>query len=203
LYGATTTTTATATATRTPSSPRTLEQIGIKGNIAVSFKQGNVTKMTMALPSQPLRDVASQAGQFIKYGCGKGECGTCECLIGGKWQRPCVTTVQQALSVASDQDSSDANQQLLVIVKEVKAVVVSSGKFFSVRSFLLGFWNNFLGMIGFVLSRRAAKKNWQERQDYEKLIAQKILEKKQQRLAAAAAASKGSGSQQQRPGFQA
>ena len=53
---------------------------GIKGNINVVFKQGNETRSTLAMAGQPLRDVATQAGQFIKYGCGKGECGTCEAL---------------------------------------------------------------------------------------------------------------------------
>jgi len=53
---------------------------GIKGNINVVFKQGNETRTTLAMAGQPLRDVATQAGQFIKYGCGKGECGTCEAL---------------------------------------------------------------------------------------------------------------------------
>jgi len=56
------------------------DRVGIKGDIPVVFKQGNSTKMTMATRGQPLRDVATQAGQFIKYGCGKGECGTCEAL---------------------------------------------------------------------------------------------------------------------------
>jgi ferredoxin len=177
------------------------DKIGIKGNILVSFKQGDETKTTMALPHQPLRDVATQAGQFIKYGCGKGECGTCECLIGGKWQRPCSTTVQQAMVATDTVISNDPNNPttLLVQVKDVKAKVVSSGKFYSIRSFLLGFWNNFLGMIGFVRSSKAAKNNWQERMDYEKLVAQKALEKKRQRAAALKAAS----NDQQRPGFPA
>ena len=33
-------------------------------------------------------------------------------------------------------------------------------------------------MVGFVKYRRAAKKNWNERQEYEDLIKQKTLEKK-------------------------
>lgn len=57
-----------------------LEAKGIKGTINVRFQQGNATKLYLARPGQPLRDVALQAGQFIKYGCGKGECGTCEAL---------------------------------------------------------------------------------------------------------------------------
>jgi hypothetical protein len=57
-----------------------LSDKGIQGTVAVVFKQGNATKTTLAQPGELLRNVASQAGQFIKYGCGKGECGTCECL---------------------------------------------------------------------------------------------------------------------------
>ena len=60
--------------------PLDLEAKGIKGTIHVRFQQGNATKLYLARPGQPLRDVALQAGQFIKYGCGKGECGTCEAL---------------------------------------------------------------------------------------------------------------------------
>jgi hypothetical protein len=60
--------------------PVDLSKVGIKGNVLVVFKQGNATKANMAMAGQPLRDVATQAGQFIKYGCGKGECGTCEAL---------------------------------------------------------------------------------------------------------------------------
>ena len=36
---------------------------------------------TMAFAGQPLKEVAAQAGQYIKYQCGKGECGTCEVCV--------------------------------------------------------------------------------------------------------------------------
>ena len=127
----------------------------------------------MALAGQPLRDVATQAGQFIKYGCGKGECGTCECLVNGQWIRPCCASVPP---VAAD-------QSYVVTVKETKAKVVSSGKFYSAKSFALGFWNNLLGMVGFVKARRKARENWKERQEYEELIRVKTLEKKMARAA--------------------
>jgi len=148
--------------------PRDLAQIGLKGNINVLFKQGNETKTTMALEGQLLRDVASQAGQFIKYGCGKGECGTCECLVDGKWVRPCVTKVPAV----------PQGQEYAIIVKEVKSKAKSSGKFYSIRSFFMGFWNNLLGMIGFVKYRSFAKRNRNERKEYEDLIRQRTLEKK-------------------------
>jgi hypothetical protein len=146
--------------------------VGIKGDIPVIFRQGNATRTTLAMRGQPLRDVASQAGQFIKYGCGKGECGTCEALVQGKWVRPCTALVP------ADASSSE---EFVIVVKEGKSKSASSGKFFSVRSFFMGFWNNLLGMVGFVKSRRDAKRSWNERKEYEELIKLKALEKKRAR----------------------
>ena len=142
---------------------------GLIGSVSVVFKQGNVTKTTMAIVGQPLSDVASQAGQFIKYGCGKGECGTCEALCNGKWIRPCINTVPADLAPGED---------LVIQVKDIKSKTTSSGKFYSARSFFMGFYNNLLGMVGFVKTRKLAKKNWDDRQEYEELIRQKTLEKK-------------------------
>ena len=152
--------------------PTDLKEVGLIGTIPVVFKQGNQTKTTMALAGQPLRDVASQAGQFIQYGCGKGECGTCETLCDGKWIRPCSVNVPADLA---------PGQELVLICKEVKAKAASSGKFYSIRSFLFGFWNNILGMFGMLKFRRAAKKNWQERQEYEDSIKKRTEEKKRLR----------------------
>mmetsp|Transcript_18403 Transcript_18403/g.25522 ORF Transcript_18403/g.25522 Transcript_18403/m.25522 type:complete len:222 (+) Transcript_18403:116-781(+) len=149
---------------------------GLKGDVQVVFKTGNETIRTMALVGQPVSDVAAQAGQFIKYGCGKGECGTCESLCNGKWIRPCVQTIPGDLA---------DGEEYLIVVKETKARAKSSGKFYSFRSFIMGFYNNLIGMVGFVKTRKAAKKNWSERQEYEDLIAQKVAEKKAARDAAA------------------
>jgi 2Fe-2S iron-sulfur cluster binding domain len=154
------------------SAPPAFEEVGIKGDVPVVFRQGNVTKMTMAMRGQPMRDVATQAGQFIKYGCGKGECGTCEAMVQGKWVRPCTALIPADVSSSED---------FVIVVKEVKSKSTSSGKFFSVKSFLMGFWNNILGMVGFVKSRRDAKRSWSERKEYEDLVKQKALEKKMQR----------------------
>ena len=153
--------------------------VGLKGTIPVTFKQGNATKTSMAWAGQPLRDVATQAGQFIKYGCGKGECGTCECMVNGKWVRPCISTVP----------ATDAGEAILVQVKATKAKTVSSGKFYSIRSIILGFWNNVLGMIGFVKTRRAARQNWEERHQYEEFVRIKTAEKRAARLQREAAAA--------------
>lgn len=142
---------------------------GIKGTISVVFKQGDEIKSTMAMPGQPLRDVATQAGQFIKYGCGKGECGTCEAMCNGKWIRPCKDVVPVT------------GEEVVVQVKEIAKKASSSGQFFSVKSFFMGFYNNLLGMVGFVKYRRNAKKNWEERQEYEELIRTLTLEKRERR----------------------
>jgi ferredoxin len=145
------------------------ENVGLKGTIPVIFKQGNNTVSTKAWAGQPIRDVASQAGQYIQYGCGKGECGTCECMMNGKWVRPCVEKIP-ATSVEEG--------ELILQLKATTAKKTNSGTFFSIRSFLMGFYNNILGMLGFFKFRKRAQDNWNERQEYEDLIAKKTLEKK-------------------------
>lgn len=158
--------------------------VGLKGTIPVVFKQGNATRTSMAWAGQPIRDVASQAGQYIQYGCGKGECGTCECMMNGKWVRPCVETVPA---------NALEEGELILQIKAIKAKKTSSGTFFSIRSFFMGFWNNLLGMFGFVRFRKKAAENWDERKAYEDLIAQKVLEKKLARQAQQNANNNGGG----------
>jgi hypothetical protein len=92
-------------------------------------------------------------------------------MVNGKWIRPCIATVP----------AMTAGEELIVQLKEFKSKSTSSGTFFSIRSFIMGFWNNILGMIGFVKFRRAARKNWEERNDYEELVRQKTLAKKMKR----------------------
>lgn len=149
--------------------------VGLKGTIPVLFRQGNTTRTSMAWAGQPIRDVASQAGQYIQYGCGKGECGTCECMMNGRWVRPCVETVPAHAPEEGD---------LVLQIKAIKSATTSSGKFFSIRSFFMGFWNNLLGMFGFFRFRKKASENWDERKAYEDLVAQKVLEKRLAREAA-------------------
>lgn len=158
-----------------------LKEAGIQGTIPVVFKQGSEEKRTMANVGDPIRDLASQTGQFIKYGCGKGECGTCEALCNGKYIRPCMAKVPADLA---------EGEEYVIQVKEVKARSKSSGKFFSVKSFFKGFYNNLLGMVGFVTTRRAAKKNYEERMEFEDLVAKRTREKKEAKLAAEKAEEK-------------
>ena len=101
---------------------------GLIGTIPVVFKQGNETRRTLASPGQPLSFVAAQAGQPIRYGCKKGECGTCECMANGKWIRPCVESVPDWAP----------GQELVLNIKALKNKSKSSGKFYSVKSFFMG-----------------------------------------------------------------
>ncbi len=148
---------------------------GITGTVNVVFNSGSQTISTYANPGDPIRDVASQAGQFIKYGCGKGECGTCQALCNGQYIKPCVATVPRDIP---------EGEQYVLSVKATKSKSASSGKFYSIRSIIMGFWNNVLGMLGMALTRRAAKKNYDERREYEDMIAQKAREKREARLRA-------------------
>jgi hypothetical protein len=169
------------------------EEKGLVGSIPITFQTGTGEDATLikttATPGQPLKAVASQAGQFIKYGCGKGECGTCEALCNGKYLRPCIDSVPT--DVTPDPTTGEY-APLVIQVKATKAKVVSSGKFFSVKSFLLGFWNNLLGMFGFVRDRRKARKNWQERMSKEDEIKRLTEEKKRKKMMEAAAAAQAS-----------
>lgn len=146
---------------------------GIVGTVPIVFKSGDSSISTVANPGDPIRDVASQAGQFIQYGCGKGDCGTCQAKCGGQWIRPCIAVVPA--------DILDG-ESYVIEVKEIKNKARSSGKFYSVRSFLFGFYNNVLGMFAFVRTRGAAKKNFEERIDFEAMIAKKTAEKKAAKL---------------------
>lgn len=145
------------------------KDIGLEGTVSVVFKQGDKTIQTVANPGEPIRDVASQAGQFIKYGCGKGECKTCQALCNGKYITPCTDVVPG--DIASGED-------YVIQIKAIKSKKSNSGKFYSVRSFFMGFYNNILGMIGFVKDRRLAKRNYNERIEYEAMIAKKAAAKK-------------------------
>ena len=145
---------------------------GIVGTVPVVFQSGESSISTTASPGDPIRAVASQAGQFIKYGCGKGDCGTCQAMCNGKFIRPCIAVVPELAE----------GEKYVIEVKEVKNKGRSSGKFYSVRSFFMGFYNNVLGMIGMVTTRRAAKKNFSDRIEYEDMVAKKTAERKAEKL---------------------
>jgi hypothetical protein len=155
--------------------------VGLTGRIPVVFTQGNDTAQTMATVGQPLSSVAAQAGQFIKYKCRKGECGTCAVRIEGKWVRTCVSNVP----------SIPEGQTYNIVVRPSMVKGKKATRFFSFRSFIDGFKNNLLGMAGFVkegpLSRKG-QENFKVRLSTEEEILEKVKQRKAEKKAAAEAA---------------
>lgn len=138
----------------------------------------------MALAGQPLSEVAAQAGQYIKYKCGKGECGTCEVRVDGQWIRTCSVQVPYVAP----------GEEYNVHVRPSMAKAKSSGRFFSFRSFIAGAKNNILGMVGFVKEGRASRARFQERigaeEELAKLVAMRKAQKAKEEREAAKAAQK-------------
>jgi len=157
-----------------------LEAVGIEGDIAVEFLQGNRTLRTMANVGQPLSAVAAQAGQFIKYKCKKGECGTCAVRVNGEWIRTCSVTVPYM----------PKGETYEIFVRGTMLEPKKASRFFSARSFFDGFRNNLLGMVGFVkegpLSRKG-KKVFNDRIEAERLLQEKVAARKAAKKAAAEA----------------
>ena len=151
------------------------EDRGIIGNIDVVFKQGNSTLATKAIMGQPLSEVATQADQFIRYKCKKGECGTCEVQVDGKWIRSCVSTIPY---VAPGETYAVTVKPSMV--KKSK----KSSRFYSVRSFIDGWVNNIIGMFGFIKTSATEGKNFNDRIDGEAEILAKVAARKKAKLAA-------------------
>jgi hypothetical protein len=158
--------------TKLADDPNTIKDSGLAGAIQVRFKQGNATKMTRAEVGTPLSEVASQADQFIRYKCKKGECGTCEVQVNGKWVRTCVSTVPYV------EDVFEVTVKPTMMKGQGKA-----SKFYSVKSFIMGWYNNILGMVGFVKTSATEGKNFRDRLDGEDEVARLVAERKAARLA--------------------
>jgi len=158
--------------TKLADDPNTIKDSGLAGAIQVLFKQGNATKMTRAEVGTPLSEVASQADQFIRYKCKKGECGTCEVQVNGKWVRTCVATVPYV------EDVFEVTVKPTMMKGQGKA-----SKFYSVKSFIMGWYNNILGMVGFVKTSATEGKNFRDRLDGEDEVARLVAERKAKRLA--------------------
>jgi len=148
--------------------------VGLVGTIPVAFEQGNETIETMAIAGQPLSEVATQCGQYIKYKCGKGECGTCEVRVDGKWIRTCTARVP----------ALPPGEVYNIFVRASMTKTKKASRFFSFRSFIAGFRNNLLGMFGFVREGRKSQNRFQERLDNEQRILEIAAAKKAARLAA-------------------
>ena len=144
--------------------------VGLSGTIPVVFEQGNNTEAarTMALSGQPLSEVAAQAGQFIKYKCRKGECGTCEVRVDGQWIRTCTATVPFV----------ELGSEYRVHVRASMAKAKKSSRFFSPASFVAGFKNNVLGMVGFVREGRKSESHFRERIVAERALMEQVKARK-------------------------
>ena len=153
--------------------PTDIVDKGLAGSIQVLFKQGNATKMTRAEVGTPLSEVASQADQFIRYKCKKGECGTCEVQVNGKWVRTCVATVPYV-----EDNVFEVTVKPTMMKGQGKA-----SKFYSLKSFVMGWYNNILGMVGFVKTSATEGKNFRDRLDGEDEVARLVAERKAKRLA--------------------
>ena len=158
--------------TKLADDPNTIKDSGLAGAIQVLFKQGNATKMTRAEVGTPLSEVASQADQFIRYKCKKGECGTCEVQVNGKWVRTCVATVPYV------EDVFEVTVKPTMMKGQGKA-----SKFYSLKSFVMGWYNNILGMVGFVKTSATEGKNFRDRLDGEDEVARLVAARKAKRLA--------------------
>lgn len=142
--------------------------VGLIGTIPVVFSQGNETRETMAIVGQPLSEVAAQAGQFIKYKCGKGECGTCEVRVDGQWIRTCSSKVPHV----------PKGEQYKVHVRPGMKKAKKASRFFSFKSFLAGAKNNIIGMVGFVREGRKAQGEFDARLQREAELLEQARAKK-------------------------
>jgi len=149
--------------------------VGLIGTIPVEFSQGNTTLNTMAIQGQPLSEVAAQAGQYIKYKCGKGECGTCEVRVDGKWIRTCSVQVPFV----------EKGEVYKVHVRHRMVKPGQSSRFYSFRSLVAGLKNNMMGMLGFVREGRKSQRQFEERINAEKELMERVAAKKAAKGAAA------------------
>ncbi|KAJ1459016.1 hypothetical protein M885DRAFT_512172 [Pelagophyceae sp. CCMP2097] len=132
---------------------------GLGGGVRVDFvTEGEETKTTMAIPGQRMSDVATQADKWIQYGCGKGECGTCECRVDGNWVKMCQQVVP----------SLAKGEVYTVGVPATKIKGKKSSGFFSMQSFADGFRNNALGVVGLVVEGSKADPEFEARMEKER-----------------------------------
>jgi len=142
--------------------------VGLVGTISVEFEQDNATRATKAIVGQPLGDVAAQAGQFIKYQCRKGECGTCAVRVDGQWIRTCSVKVPHV----------PEGETYKVWVRPGMKKTKKASRFYSPRSIIDGFRNNLLGMFGFVREGRRSQANFVDRLSQEEEILRRAKAKK-------------------------
>lgn len=119
----------------------------------------------------PLEEVAAAAGVDINYKCKKGECGTCEVKIDGKWVRACQYRVPVA---------EYGNQLRVTVRPAAETEKKKPAKFFSPASFVEGVINNGLGVVGFVTEALNVDDEFEERMRREQEQQAKLAARKQQ-----------------------
>ena len=131
-------------------------------------------KIVTAKVGDSLSDIAAAAGVEIKYKCKKGECNTCEVNINGKFVKACQTKIVSAdnLRVVAKSKLQEA--------KDAKAGT-KKPKFFSPLSMVQGFYNNFLGMVGFVRVGFKSKTEFKARMEKEQRLAEKVAALKREK----------------------
>ena len=118
--------------------------------------------LATATIGQSLSEVAKNANVEIQYKCKKGECGTCEVNIGGKWIKACQTTIT-------------SNDALTITIREP---IKKKPAFFSPQSLADGFNNNVLGMVGLVTEGIKVDDEYQARMLREKKLADLVAARK-------------------------
>lgn len=134
----------------------------VTNEVQVEFQPANI--LYTAKVGDQLSEVAEKANVAINYKCKKGECGTCQVFVEGKWIKTCQTTIPPM----------EPGKNFAVTVKPFK----EKAKFFSPQSFLDGVINNGLGVVGFITESVKVDDEFNERMEREKKLQQKIEEKK-------------------------
>jgi ferredoxin len=116
----------------------------------------------------PLEVTAEEANVQINYKCKKGECGTCEVMINGRWERACQTTIP----------SLPPGEEMVIVVPKNKK---KNAGFFTPASFVEGVVNNGLGVVGFVDKCSKADAGFDERMERERKLAELVAKKKAQK----------------------
>lgn len=127
--------------------------------------------MIQAQEGENISDVAEKAGVKINYKCRKGECGTCQVKIDGKWVKACQSVVTAP--------SASTVLQICVSPKTVEETNSKKpSKFFSPASFVEGVINNGLGVVGFVMEAKKVDDSFEQRMAKEKALSEKVAAEK-------------------------
>lgn len=124
-----------------------------------------------------MSDVATRAGVEINYKCRKGECGTCQVRIDGKWVKACQAAIApSSLGSGSILRINTSSKASLGQEAEKK----KPSKFFSPASFVEGVINNGLGVIGFLKEAKKVDSAYERRIQREKELQERVAARKQQ-----------------------